>query len=168
MKAKQFCQYCGNRLIDKHIEGRVRRYCHTCGEPVYENPIAATCVVVADSQDRIWLVKRSVEPKVGCWCLPGGFMELDETPEAGALRELKEETNLTGKLEMLLGISINPSAAYGSVLVAGYLVRDYSGEPLAGDDASEVACFPPDNLPEIAFSSHNRFIRLFLAEFSSH
>ena len=166
MRVKQFCPFCGNRLVDKHIEGKVRRYCNTCKEPVYENPIAATCVVVADNRNQIWLVKRSVEPKIGCWCLPGGFMELDETPETAALRELKEETNLTGKLEMLLGICVNPSTAYGSVLVAGYLVREYCGEPLAGDDAAEVACFHPDHLPEIAFSSHERFIRLFLAEFA--
>ncbi|MFH2066692.1 MAG: NUDIX hydrolase [Pseudomonadota bacterium] len=166
MRLKRFCHYCGNRLVDQHIEGKVRRYCKACKKPIYENPVPATCVVVADSQNKIWLVKRSVEPKIGYWCLPGGFMELDETPEEAALRELKEETNIDGKLEILLGISMNPSAGYGSVLMAGYLVLDYSGEPLAGDDAADIACFHPDELPEIAFQSHERFIRIFLAAYS--
>lgn len=93
-------------------------------------------------------------------------MELGETPEEAALRELKEETNIIGKLEILLGIGINPSAGYGAVLMAGYLVLDYSGEPMAGDDASDIACFHPDELPEIAFQSHERFICIFQAEYA--
>lgn len=93
-------------------------------------------------------------------------MELDEAPEEAALRELKEETNITGKIEILLGINANPSDGYGTVLMAGYLVLDYSGEPLAGDDASDIACFHPDELPEIAFKSHEHFIRIFLGSYS--
>lgn len=166
MRLKTFCHYCGSRLVNRHIEGRDRRYCRTCNEPLYENPVPATCVVVADHHNKIWLVKRSVEPKVGYWCLPGGFMELDETPEEAALRELKEETNITGKIEMLLGISSNSSAGYGTILMAGYLVLDYSGEPLAGDDALDIACFHPDELPEIAFTSHEQFIRIFLGAYA--
>jgi 8-oxo-dGTP diphosphatase len=166
MRIKTFCHYCGSRLVNRHIEGRDRRYCMTCNEPLYENPIPATCVVVADRLNKIWLVKRSVEPKIGYWCLPGGFMELDETPEEAALRELKEETNITGKIEILLGISANPSAGYGTILMAGYLVLDYSGEPLAGDDALDIACFHPDELPEIAFESHEQFIRIFLGAYA--
>ncbi|MBW1899291.1 MAG: NUDIX hydrolase [Deltaproteobacteria bacterium] len=166
MRQKKFCHYCGNRLIDKHIEGRVRRYCNKCLEPMYENPVPATCVVVADKHNNIWLVKRSVEPKVGYWCLPGGFMELGETPEQAALRELKEETNITGKIEMLLGISANPSPTYRTVLMGGYLVRNFSGDPMAGDDASDIGCFGPDDLPEIAFESHRQFIRIFYSAYA--
>ncbi len=93
-------------------------------------------------------------------------MELDETPEGAALRELKEETGLLGKIEMLLGIISNPSPLYGTVLIGGYLVREYSGEPFAGDDASDVACFGFDELPEIAFESHRNFIRIFFSSYA--
>lgn len=166
MHYKKFCHFCGSRLIDKRIEGTVRRYCNKCLEPVYENPIPATCVVLADRSNKIWLVKRSVEPKAGFWCLPGGFMELGETPEQAALRELKEETNFSGKIELLLGISANPNPTYRTVLMVGYLVRAFSGDPIAGDDASDIRCFGPDDLPEIAFESHKQFIRIFYSSYS--
>jgi ADP-ribose pyrophosphatase YjhB (NUDIX family) len=110
-----------------------------------------------DTKDRVLLVKRSVEPKKGFWCLPGGFMELGETPEHAALRELREETGLAGKIDMLLGVSANPSALYHTVLMVGYLVKSYSGNLIAGDDANDAAHFHYNKLPEIAFESHTLF-----------
>jgi len=161
MNKKKHCHFCGGPLTDKYVEGRTRKYCPGCREPIYENPVPATCIVVTDVSGGIWLVKRNVDPKKGFWCLPGGFMELDETPEQAALRELQEETGLLGKIDMLMGITINPSHNYGSVLMAGYLVREFSGEPFAGDDASDIACYGLDRLPEIAFDSHRHFIRIY-------
>jgi len=145
----------------------LRLFCTSCNEPLYENPVPVTCLVVIDDQKRILLVKRSAEPKKGFWCLPGGFMELGETPEQGALRELKEETGLIGQIDMLLGVAINSSALYHTVLMMGYLVRNYSGTLIAGDDASEAAYFHLDDLPEIAFKSHRSFIRIYLAAYST-
>jgi ADP-ribose pyrophosphatase YjhB (NUDIX family) len=85
-------------------------------------------------------------------------MELGETPEQAALRELEEETGLSGKIAMLLGVTASQSSQYETVLMVGYLVKDYSGTPVAGDDASDAAYFQLDELPEIAFASHARFI----------
>ena len=113
------------------------------------------------------LVKRSVEPKKGFWCLPGGFMELGETPEKAALRELKEETGLSGQINMLLGVSSNPSAQYHTVLMIGFLVKSYTGNLVAGDDADDAASFYYDELPEIAFESHSKFIRQYYAAYST-
>jgi len=59
--------------------------CERCGEPIYENPVPATAVVVIDKTESLVLVKRGVDPKKGYWCLPGGFMEIGETPEQEAL-----------------------------------------------------------------------------------
>ena len=145
----------------------MRLFCEHCNEPIYENPIPATCLVVVDNMDRVFLVKRSVEPKKGYWCLPGGFMELGETPEKAALRELKEETGLSGRIDMLLGVSSNSSAQYHTVLMIGYLVKNFTGNPIAGDDADEVACFHYAELPEIAFESHLRFIRIYYTAYAS-
>jgi len=108
-----------------------------------------------------------VEPKKGFWCLPGGFMELGETPEQGALRELKEETNLTGHIGMLLGVTSNHSDKYNTVLMIGYLIENYTGTPRAGDDASDIACFDFDDLPEVAFESHKKFIRIYFSAYAS-
>ena len=167
MREKKYCLYCGTALVEKFCEGALRRYCNRCNEPIYENPLPATCLVVVDKKDRVLLVKRSVEPKKGFWCLPGGFMELSETPEQAALRELKEETGLSGKIDMLLGVSANPSTLYHTVLMVGYLVKSYSGTLIAGDDANDVAHFHYDELPEIAFESHAGFIRMYYAAYSA-
>ena len=166
MRKKTFCPYCGTRLTEKICEGSPRLFCEHCDEPIYENPIPASCLVVVDNINRVLLVKRSVEPKKGFWCLPGGFMELGESPEKAALRELKEETGLSGRIEMLLGVSSNPSAQYHTVLMVGYLIRQYTGTLIAGDDADDAVYFHYDELPEIAFESHERFIRMYYASFT--
>ena len=93
-------------------------------------------------------------------------MELGETPEEAALRELKEETNLTGHIRMLLGVTSNHSDKYNTVLMVGYLVESYIGTPKAGDDASDIDCFDFDDLPEVAFDSHIKFIRIYLSAYA--
>jgi len=163
MRKKIYCHFCATRLTEKEWEGRLRFFCEGCNDPLYENPIPATCLVVPDDKGRVLLVKRNVDPRAGYWCLPGGFMELGETPEASALRELKEETGLSGRIGTLLGITSSPSDQYDTVIVVAYSIREYSGSPVAGDDASDVAYFGPDELPEIAFGNHAEFIRRYYA-----
>ncbi|MFW6052459.1 MAG: NUDIX domain-containing protein [Desulfosalsimonas sp.] len=167
MKNINFCPYCGHRLSEKFVEGRNRDFCPSCETTLYDNPVPATCVVVTDEKNRVLLVKRNVEPKIGWWCLPGGFLETRETPEHGALRELYEETGLTGKTDMLLGIMTGAGKKYETIMMMGFLVRSYSGTPVAGDDAEEVGWFDPDRLPEIAFASHRSFIRIYYAGYSA-
>lgn len=159
MQKKNYCYYCGTRLKQEFIEGKVRPYCPQCREPIYENPVPATSLIVTDSENALLLVKRSVEPKIGYWCLPGGFIELGEAPDQAALRELKEETGLSGKIDRLLGVTSDSSERYGTILMVGYRVKEFTGALKPGDDAAAVAYFPPDHLPEIAFSSHRRFIK---------
>jgi 8-oxo-dGTP diphosphatase len=158
MADKKFCHFCGKPLIRKFTEGVDRLYCTSCEVPLYENPIPATALVVVDNRQRILLVKRDVEPKKGWWCLPGGFMELGETPENAALRELKEETGLDGKIDRLLGVFANDHAQYHTILIMGFLVLEYRGQPIAGDDAVEVGFFEKGQWPPIAFDSHKYMI----------
>lgn len=158
-RPKTFCPFCGHHLIRKWCEGADRLYCERCSGPIYENPTPATCTVVVKNS-QVLLVKRNVAPKVGFWCLPGGFMELGERPEQAALRELKEETGLSGNIDRLLGVTSNPSPAYDTVLMLGYLVRQFSGNLEPGDDASAATYYPIHQLPEIAFDSHRHFIRI--------
>ncbi len=161
MQEKKYCHFCGTQLVEKFYEGCVRRYCDTCNKPLYENPVPATAVIVTDKEKKVLLVKRSIEPKKNFWCLPGGFLELGETPEQGALRELKEETGLSGHISNLLGVTSSPNKLYHTVLMIGYLIKNQTGKLKAGDDASEAAYFDHDNLPEIAFESHKNFIRIY-------
>ncbi|NOY68325.1 MAG: NUDIX hydrolase [Deltaproteobacteria bacterium] len=163
MREKKFCPYCGAPLSERIEEGRTRKWCKACNTTLYENPVPATCSVVIDDQNRILLVKRSVEPKKGVWCLPGGFMENGENPEQGALRELFEETGLRGKVDFLLGVVSTPGTIYDSILMTGFLVRAYTGKAKAGDDAEKAEWFSMDTFPEIAFTSHKNFISIYRA-----
>jgi len=159
---KNFCHFCGKSLIRCYVEGRERFYCENCQTPIYENPVPANAVVLVDKNERLLLVKRSVEPKIGSWCLPGGFMELHEKPDEAALRELKEETGIVGTIDHLLGLTTHDSPRYQTILMIGYLVKVYEGNLQAGDDASEVKFFDFSQLPEIAFDSHIQFIHMYL------
>lgn len=156
---KTYCPSCRHPLIRKAWEGRERLFCTRCNAPLYENPTPAACVIAVDHEGRLLLVKRSVEPKLGFWCLPGGYMELGETPEETALRELQEETGLVGRIDRILGADSNPSRIYHTVALVCYLVKEFHGRLAPGDDADDAGFFHPERLPELAFDTHRKFIR---------
>ncbi|MCP5107138.1 MAG: thiamine phosphate synthase [bacterium] len=165
MLKKEFCYYCGGPLTRKFIEGRDRLFCHRCNCPIYENPIPATAAVVMNETGEVLLVKRKVEPKAGQWCLPGGFLEMDESPETGCLRELTEETRLEGEIDRWAGNVLSKSPVYKSVLVIGYSIKNVRGEPVAGDDCEELGFFKPGSgtMPFVAFRSHREILENILA-----
>ncbi len=88
---------------------------------------------------------------------------MGEAPEQAALRELFEETGLLGESASLLGVTANSSPQYHTVMMVGYLVKNYKGILKAGDDASDVAYFGHGKFPTIAFESHVRFIHQYYA-----
>jgi thiamine-phosphate diphosphorylase len=155
---KLFCPRCARELEKRLLEDKERAFCAACREVVYENPLPATAVVVFNEQGDLLLVRRGQEPGKGKWCLPGGFQEIDETPEQCALRELREETGIVGRIEDLVGLEMSPHPQVRSVLVVGYRALALGGELKAGDDATEAAFFPLPGLPELAFQSHARII----------
>jgi 8-oxo-dGTP diphosphatase len=163
--AIRYCHFCAGGLEKKTVEGRLRWYCPRCRIPIYENPIPAACVVLIDNHSRLLLVKRRVAPKEGMWCLPGGFVEAGETPEQAAVRELQEETGLTGRINTLIGVTTSPGSLHRSIMLVAFLVISFSGSIIAGDDASEVAFFERNQFPDIAFESHLSFIRLYYSAF---
>jgi thiamine-phosphate diphosphorylase len=155
---KIFCPNCGKKLQKRRLEDRERGFCPVCRVVHYENPVPATAVVIFNERNELLLVRRAVEPGKGKWCLPGGFQELGETPEQCALRELKEETGLAGRVQELIALEMGFNPTAREVLVAGYRALVCGGELLAGDDAAAAAFFPLDGLPELAFQSHARII----------
>jgi 8-oxo-dGTP diphosphatase len=155
----KYCPYCRARLVQQLVEERERLVCSSCQRIIYENPVPATAAVVRDRDKKVLLVKRKVEPKKGMWCLPGGFIEVDETPEQACLRELHEETNLSGQIDRLVGVYPGDSTVYKSVLIIGYLIKDYRGSLKAGDDCTEALFYDTHQLPPIAFRSHRALLQ---------
>jgi len=150
----EFCPYCGYKLIRKILEGRERLYCSRCGKIYYENPTPVVAVIARDNEGKILLIKRNIEPRRGEWALPSGFMELEESPIEASLRELAEETGLKGRSKKLIGVYPNNSEIHGYLVTIIYEVEILGGKLCAGDDAEEAEFFAVNQLPPLAFQSH--------------
>jgi len=150
-----YCPLCGGSVELKNREGRMRPVCGACGHIVYVNPVPAAALVLLRG-DRVLLALRSVEPQKGMWCLPGGFLEWGESPEEGAKRELLEETGLSAGNFSLIGAYDSVTGRRLHVLLIAYRVLSWTGEPVPGDDVSEVRWFDIDAVPPLAFTVHEK------------
>ncbi len=104
-----------------------------------ETPLVAADAVVFDDTGRILLIRRKYPPFQGQFALPGGFVEIGETTEAAALRELREETGLEGAFPRLIGVYSHPGRDPRQHTVGiAYLVQASSYEVRAGDDAADA------------------------------
>jgi 8-oxo-dGTP diphosphatase len=108
---------------------------------------------------KILLIQRNHEPFEGKWALPGGFMDMDETLEAAAARELEEETGLKNiPLEQLKAYSaLDRDPRHRTITVAFMGFLNGNQKLKAGDDARKADWFSVDNLPPLAFD-HSRII----------
>ena len=159
----RYCYICGTETIIKNIDGRKRSFCGSCGIVLYENPTPSVAVVLTDPNRRILLVRRSVEPGIGEWCLPGGFIEMGETPSQAAVRELKEEIGIEIGPPQLLSVGSHLNGHYGDVLIIGFSADINPDDPLVpGDDVSEAVFFPLDNRPRMIFRVHEEFVEQWL------
>ena len=134
----------------------------------YPKPSVTTdCIVLklAGAIKKVLLIKRKHDPFMGKWALPGGFVEIDEDLEAGANRELEEETGLKN-------IALTQFKTYGtpgrdprgrtiSVVYYGFSTNK-SPKIEAGDDAAEASWFDLNDLPELAFD-HEEILKDFIA-----
>ena len=128
----------------------------------YPHPaVAADCVVFGfDGRDlQILLIQRGLDPFKGAWAFPGGFMNIDESAEECAHRELQEETSLNVKVLKQLGAfsAVHRDPRERVVSIAFYaLVRP--SEVKGGDDASQACWFALRDVPQLAFD-HDFILR---------
>ena len=107
-------------------------------------------------EGRILLQRRSDN---AAWGLPGGILELDETYEEAAIREVREETGLTVRLTSLLGIYHNydmiwPNGDRAHTIGAYYTAEILSGEPRIDEESLELRFFSREEMPELCFPDH--------------
>jgi len=105
----------------------------------------------------ILLVKRGKQPAQGEWAIPGGSVELGETLEAAAEREIYEETGITIKAGKII-YSFDSIVKDGDLTRFHYVILDFeasyvAGEPRAGDDVLEAGWFGPEHLKTLGVNS---------------
>ena len=161
-KERKFCPLCGGNVEKSQIEDRMRDYCRCCDEVFYDNPLPVVSAVIVNKNREVLLVLRDRNPKAGFWCLPSGFAEINETISEAALRELKEETNVNGRVIRLLDAQSHFNDFYGDLIWTTFEVSHISGKPKAGDDARDVKFFPINKLPELAFAPNQKAIEKYL------
>lgn len=121
----------------------------------YPRPAVTTdCVVFTQEEEpKVLLIQRGNEPYKGCWAFPGGFMNMEETAEECAVRELKEETGLTVTRIQLIGAysKVNRDPRGRTISIAYLAIVDAPTAVSGMDDAAKAAWFPLSSLPDLAF-----------------
>jgi len=138
----KFCPRCATPLVERAEAGRPRLTCPAagCGHVFYDNPLPVVAALV-ELDGKIVLARGKGWP-AGMFGLITGFLERDEDPARGALRELDEELGLTGEVVGLIGVY--PFFQKNELIVA-YHVRA-SGEVRLGDEIEEIKRIDPDRL----------------------
>jgi 8-oxo-dGTP diphosphatase len=128
----------------------------------YPHPAVATdCVIFGFDGIKlhVLLIERGAEPYKGMWAFPGGFLQMEEDAEQGALRELKEETNLTAQyIEQFYTFSDPHRDPRERIISIAYYALVKIQEVKGGDDAAKAQWFAIDEIPRLAFD-HDRILR---------
>ena len=121
----------------------------------YPRPaVTADCVVMTkEAVPQVLLIERGADPYKGCWAFPGGFMNMDETTEQCAIRELEEETSMkVSELYQIGSYSKVDRDPRGRTITVAYLAIVDAPIAVTGqDDAAKAEWFPIDALPPLAF-----------------
>lgn len=128
--------------------------CQKCGR--YQTRSVTVDILVVNPKAQILLIKRKNPPYQNHWALPGGYLDQDETTLQAALRELNEETGLSADNAALFGFYDDPCRDPKQNVTFVYLVRQFAGDPKAGDDAKEAKFFSLASLPDqLAFDHYS-------------
>lgn len=134
----------------------------------YPRPaVTADCIVITrEEEPKVLLIQRANEPYKGCWAFPGGFMDMDETTEQCAIRELKEETGLdVSDIKQIGCYSKVDRDPRGRTLTVAYLaIIDKPVEVTGLDDAVKAEWFSLSALPQLAFD-HEEIIKDAIAQY---
>jgi ADP-ribose pyrophosphatase YjhB (NUDIX family) len=147
-----FCPECAAPLERAPRLGQIRPVCPACGYVHFCDPKVAAIALV-ESDGKVLLTRRAVEPAKGRWTLPGGFVDCNEDPREAAVRECREETGLEVAIDGLVDLTYGKAHVDGADIVIIYRGQVEGGTPVARDDVDAVAFFGPHELPPLAFAS---------------
>ncbi len=164
----KFCSECASpvELMVPAGDNRPRYVCVSCETIHYQNPkmvIGSIPVWEQGGELKILLCKRAIEPRLGFWTLPAGFMENNETTSEAALRETAEEAGANielGKLFTLLNV------ARVHQVHMFYLARLKDLDFAPGEESLEVKLFTQQEIPwdDLAFPTISTTLEFFFAD----
>lgn len=149
-----FCSSCGSSRMIQTVpddDNRLRWVCEDCGQIFYDNPkvIVGTLPVW---EGNVLLCRRAIQPRLGFWTLPAGFLEQGETVADGAMRETMEESGAEVKIRCLHTIyNVSHIGQIYMIYLADILKPTFP----FGSETSEIMLAAPNEIPweELAFSS---------------
>jgi ADP-ribose pyrophosphatase YjhB (NUDIX family) len=125
-------------------EERDRSTCDACGHIVYVNPRLVVTTIPVTVDGEVILIRRGLEPGLGAWAQPGGFLEVDESVHEAAVRETEEETGLIVDPGRIVGVYTRLEAAVVVLVLEAAIV---GGVATTTPEALEVRAFDPTQLP---------------------
>lgn len=160
----KYCNQCGAPVALKIPAGDTvpRHVCDTCEAIHYVNPkIVAGCI--PEWEDRILLCRRAIEPRVGYWTFPAGFMELGESTEEAAARETLEEARARVSIDSLYAVF---TLRHVSQVYVVYRGRMHEQEFSCGSESLDVRLFDQDEIPwqDLAFPVIREILRRYAAD----
>jgi ADP-ribose pyrophosphatase YjhB (NUDIX family) len=158
LKKNSHCSFCGSRFGNDPWP----RKCRTCGQTSYLNPLPVVVALVPIAGGLV-VVRRDIEPSKGTLTLPGGYVDLNETWQEGAIRELREETGIALGVEQLRLYDVQNGL--DDTLVIFGLATPQPLEllkPFRSKETREVTLI--DRPVELGFPNHTRIIARYFAE----
>src|SRR3712207_2379894 len=101
-----FCPQCGTAIVERPVGGKPRPACWQCGYVHFADPKVAATVLI-EREGKLLLIRRNIDPGLGLWCLPGGFVDFGENPVEAAARECMEEVGLRVENLRLVDVQFN-------------------------------------------------------------
>ena len=161
----KFCSKCGApvELRQPLNDNRDRHVCVTCDTVHYQNPKLVVGTIPEWEDGRILLCRRAIEPKLGLWTLPAGFMELGETLQEGAARETVEEA---GAVFELLDLYTITSVVYVGQVHFYYRAELTHLEFNPGHETQEVRLFSEKDIPwdDLAFRTVKETLKCYFQD----
>ncbi len=157
------CHQCGQKTMVLKVPSRdtlERKVCETCDTVLYENP-KVVVGVICEHEGKLLLCRRAIEPQVGLWTYPAGFLELNESTQDGAAREAMEEANAHIEIDYLVGhYSLTHINQVHLIYYANMTKPDYH----SGDESLEVELMAIEDIPwdELAFPVIRWSLKAFL------
>lgn len=153
----RYCMECGS-ILQPISDGRGHWRCLTCGWVYYAQlKVGAAALVEVDG--RLLLARRSYDPWRGCWYLPAGYVEVDESPAQAAEREAYEETGLQVRAGLLLDVLYFDDDPRGAGLLVVYACQVLAGQLRNSDETDALVFFDAQQLPEsLAGAGHRQMI----------